>query len=31
MPKRGDIEGHGIWNKVAEELDKHKPRGRPAH
>ena len=31
LKKRGDIEGHNIWNKVAEEIDKAKPPRRAAH
>jgi hypothetical protein len=29
LHKRGDIEGHTVWSKVAEEIEKHgKPRAR---
>lgn len=31
LKRRGDIEGHEIWNEVAEEIDQAEPRRRPAH
>ena len=31
LKERGDTHGHEIWTKVAEEIEKAKPRQRPAH
>ena len=31
LEKRGDLEGHTVWNQVADELDKGiKPTSKPA-